>query len=112
MPVYQFISADGQVEERYYASHRKAPSVGRKITIGGRKFTRIISGGLSTALAYDFNSYPKVSSSLPNWCDGADHVKDGREAGKPIIVSRKHEDDLCRRHGFTRNYHHDDSPSP
>jgi hypothetical protein len=31
--------------------------------------------------------------------------------GKPIIESRTHQDELCKQHGYTRDYHPEDADS-
>lgn len=108
MAIYEYIADDGQVIERV-CSMARAPEIGHVIVQGGKRFRRMVSGGVGNATAYDSDKYPKVSTALPEWCDGADHVKEGRQAGKPIITSQQHEKELCRMHGFTRDFDPNDS---
>lgn len=100
--IYQYQADDGEILEIHRSMHQ-APAIGSTIRRSGKTFVRIISA-CHNGTAYDSESYPKLSSSLPVWCEGANHVSTGIQAGKPIITSRRHEDDLCRRHGFTRDY--------
>lgn len=68
--------------------------------IGGLSDVRLLAG------EYDMNAYPKVSSTLPQWCPGAEHVTDrsSRHYGKAIIRSATHQRELCKQHQFTRSY--------
>jgi len=100
--IYEFQSDDGEILERVFPM-RRAPQLGLEILHNGKVFTRRISAP-KNGTAYDSEKYPKVSSSLPVGCAGAEHVTGGRHDGKPIITSRRHEDELCARHGFTREY--------
>ena len=104
---YEFQADDGERIDRHYPVS-KAPKLGAKIVSGGKVYRRIISTNQSVGVAYDFGSYPKVSSTLPQFCDGAEHVESGNQRGKAIIESRQHENNLCRQHGFTRDYDHKD----
>lgn len=113
MALYEFQSSDGQIIliER---PMRHAPKLGAVVTVNGKQYKRIIStsannGGSMLIGACDASAYPKISSTLPQFAAGAEFVtKPGKDFGKPIITSRRHQDELCKRHGFTREYHHTD----
>jgi hypothetical protein len=109
--MYEFMASDGDVIEASYPMS-KAPDIGTPVKRNGKVFRRVISQCVSDGSAYDINSYPKISSTLPQFGDGAEHIGDkgSKHWGKCIIESQSHERDLCKRHGFTREYHHDDGP--
>lgn len=111
--IYTFRNAGGKVIERDLTRDEvmDLPSdpAGRSfVTVDGARFFRINcvleNKSPEVMLKAGFNQYPVVSHTLPQWCDGAEHVKEGPHAGKPIIVSERHKAELCRRHGYTRNY--------
>lgn len=86
------------------------PEIGSTVQQNGRGYTRIFSFGMEVGVPCDGNSYPKVSKTLPQFAPGADFVQDpGRDYGCPIIESRAQQDELCKRHGYTRDYHHTDT---
>jgi hypothetical protein len=96
---YEFQAMDGEVIERSFPMIN-APRIGAKVTRGGKEFFRVISRKVGNATAYDHDQYPKVSTTLPQWCDGAEHT----DRGRAIIRSRRHQDELCRQHGYIRDY--------
>lgn len=109
LPLYEFQSAEDPTvfAERFYHAS-EAPDLGSVVMIDKTPFVRIVSvPQISGFVAYT-GQYPKVSSTLPKFCDGADHVKTGREKGKPIIRNVTHERELCRMYGFTREYSEND----
>lgn len=60
-------------------------------------------GGIFTnaeRMKVERNKYPYACYTLPKWAEGADHVKDGKKRGQPIIRSQSHEKELCRRYGY------------
>lgn len=112
MPVYEFESKDGERIERELTREQfiDLPMEGDVVVLreGGKTYKRAKPsvGGPVPHLDYDHDQYPKISNSLQQWCAGADHVQDksSRHYGKPIIRSRRHQDELCRQHGYTRDY--------
>lgn len=110
--LYQFQADDGEVIERNY-SMKEAPELGQAIEVDGKVFRRILSMPASAGLGeYDGNDYPRVSHAMPRFLEGAEHVTEpGKNYGKVIIESAQQARELCRRHGFTREYHHTD-PQP
>jgi len=106
--LYEFKNSSGEVVARHYPAG-KAPDIGRVITVNGESLTRVYSVGVTSLLDYDHDGYPKISKALPQFAPGADHVGDpGKDYGCAVIKSRRHQDEMCRRHGFTREYHHND----
>jgi len=102
--IYEFQANDGEIIE-ISRSMSKAPDVGTPVTRNGKVYKRVISRGVGSGIAYDFDSYPKISKSLPQFAEGADFVRDsGSNYGCPIIESRRQENDLCKRYQFTRDY--------
>jgi len=115
MPIFQFLNPTGQVVDKWYASASLAPDVGKSITIDGARCSRIISLGsqIGARTKEMCRGYPKISKTLPQYADGAEYVQDnGRDQGCPIIQSATHEAEMCKRHGFTREYHHTDEQLP
>lgn len=111
MALYQFKSDDGELIEREFTPEAlmDLPLIGGSLVLreGGKQYRRVkpTIGGIVARLDYDHSEYPKVSKALPQFAAGADFVKEsGRNYGCPIITSRRHQDELCRRHGFTRDY--------
>jgi len=102
MAVYVFQSDDGETVERVFPM-RSAPELGYAISVQGKMFRRILTPPTNGS-AYDRDKFPKLSSALPQFCEGAEHVQSGVHVGKPIITSRRHQDELCRMHGYTREY--------
>jgi len=89
---------------------RDCPDIGDKVRRGGKTYVRIFTTNVQVGVPCDGSSYPKVSKTLPQFATGADYVKDpGSDYGCPIIESRTQQDELCRRHGYTREYHHTDA---
>ena len=82
-----------------------APDLGDRVDVDGVEAPRILTMP-GNGMAYDMGSYPKLSTALPTFCDGAEHVTDesSKDYGKPIIESRRQEDRLCAMHGYTRDY--------
>ena len=82
----------------------KAPAIGSTITRNGKKYRRAMSLP-ENGTAYDSGSYPKLSKTMRQRSAGAEYVTTpGRHYGCPIIESRRHENEMCRRHGYTRDY--------
>lgn len=111
--IYTFRNAKGGVVERELTRDELMdlptdPAGKSFIRVDGVKHTRVncVVGASApvTMVRAGFNQYPVVSHSLPQWCDGADHVTSGPHAGKPIITSERHKAELCRRHGYTREH--------
>lgn len=50
------------------------------------------------------HGYPYVSKTLPQFGERAEHT----DMGECIVQSASHERELCKAHGFTREYHHTD----
>lgn len=120
VPTYTFKNSKGEYVDREMSVDAvmdlPVDGNGRSyITEDGQRYHRSMSGGAlgygNVGLAYDWNEYPKISSALPKGCAGAEHVKEGRNKGKPIIESKKQERELLRMHGYTRDYSAND-PQP
>lgn len=110
---HEFEAADGTVISRSLTPDELMDlplDAARKalyLTDGGKKYFRrkpTIGGSGVIAMPYDHNQYPKVSTTLPKWCEGAEHITAGRQRGKPIVESARHERELCKRYGYTRDY--------
>jgi predicted heme/steroid binding protein len=87
------------------------------IVVDGVKYHRSMSGGAvgfgDGYMQYDHADYPRVSHAMPRFLEGAEHVKDsGKNHGKVIIESARQAKELCRRHGFTRDYDPSSAPPP
>lgn len=83
----------------------KSVDLGKVIDIDGVPCKRILSSGagVSAGVKSMCRGYPKVSVALPRHCEGAEHVKSGRLKGAPIIQNRRHEENLCKMHGYSRD---------
>ena len=99
LPAIRYVSDHGDFVVRNF-NLGKAPTF---IMVDDVKFRRA-AGSIPRFAKAGFNKYPKVSKALPQWCAGAEHT----DHGEPIIESDTHERELCRMHGFTREYHHSD----
>ena len=94
----------------------RAPRLGHRIKRNGKQFVRVLSTtGICNSLPgscgdYDASDYPRISKAMPQFAAGADYVTDdGRHFGCPIIRSKSHEREMLKRHGFTREYSHQDT---
>jgi hypothetical protein len=115
--IYEFRSDDGEVIE-VDRPMSKAPDIGTPVKRGGKVYRRVMSRNIADGSAYDLSSYPKISSTLPQFGghdpnkpqnNNVEWVKEeGRDYGKVIIHSQHEERDLCRRYGFTRDYNAND----
>ena len=78
----------------------EAPEAGTEVMIDGVMLRRIVSKAqVSAAVATVTHGYPYVSHSLPRKLKGE---KTNRK-GKPIVTSRRHENELKAKHGMTRD---------
>lgn len=104
MPLYEFISeVSGEKKEQYFNAC-DAPDIGSILFIDGEPCIRVISMVDSSRKNSTTSKYPVASRALPKYCEGAEHVKSGVRKGQPIITSEMHKKELCRRHGYTRDY--------
>lgn len=89
MPTYDFQAEDGAVVEEFH----HMSSVPDEITIEGKVFRRVISGGvISGDVKNVVHGYPYVSLDAPLHSPGAGgYTKDG----KCIITSRRNEREFC-----------------
>lgn len=107
--IYEFQAADGTIIERDMPM-ANAPAFGVELVVDGKAYRRIMSSPVNRQITaqYDGNAYPKVSNALPQWAPGAEHTPDG----KCILRNANHQADMCKQHGFVRDYHHNDNPPP
>lgn len=109
---HKFQSDDGETIERSLTVEQlmDLPLVRNALAIteGGKTYRRVRPkvGTIIPHLEYDHADYPRVSSAMPRWCDGADHVNapGTRDHGKPIITSSTHAKYLCKKLGYTRDF--------
>lgn len=97
--MYEFRAVDGSgdtIERSYPMS--KAPPLGKRIKHGGRIFERVVSTSVQTDMKPSHWNYPVVSRALPRKLKGCRHT----DKGHTIIENRKHEQDLCAKHGLRR----------
>lgn len=93
--VYEFQDEAGGQTERFHAMSQPALT-----EIDGRPVTRVPTGGVvSVDVAVQTHGYPYVSNQLPKNIEGC--KKDKR--GRPIIRSRRHENNLRARYGLMRD---------
>ena len=98
MPNYEFLNPKGEVVTRFYSADR-APEIGSVINIDGEPCTRIISTP-RTSMENSFrHGYPRVSYTLPRGIEDAPCMPDG----KPVITSKKHQDELCKKYKYTND---------
>jgi hypothetical protein len=101
--IYEFRTDAGDILEKQFTSD-EVPDIGTSIYIEGQLCQRIISVHSDATLPSKpgdpldktLNEYPKLSSALPTRCEGAEADP---KTGKPIIKSKAHESELCRRYG-------------
>lgn len=119
--MYSFKNNQGEYVERDLSVDElmDLPSENGKsyIVIDGQRYYRSMSGGAvglgEGYMEYDHGAYPRVSAAMPRFAEGAEHVKTpGKDHGKVIIESARHAKELCRRHGYTRDYSHTDKQAP
>ena len=92
MPLYEFVSEDGDYIERLYPMS-KVPSLGTKITVDGTVYRRCISVG-RTQVRKEFKPY--VCVSKPKGLPGC---KTDPKTGRSIIETRKQEIEIGKRRG-------------
>jgi hypothetical protein len=94
---YEFINRDGDVVE-IDMPMRDAPSIGAEVVVDGVPLVRIASC-VQVDPGTNRSQYPYVSTALPRNLPGC---KTNR-AGKPIIMSKRHERNVMARHGFEKD---------
>lgn len=111
MALYEFRAADGEVISRSYPM-AEAPELGKTVTVGGKRFKRVMSAPqISAAVAEMAHGFPKISKTLQQFSEGAEYVKTpGKDFGCPIIRDMTHQREMCKRHGYTRDYDASDLP--
>lgn len=97
MPLYPFKhEVTGEVLEVTY-SMSDAPSIGTTVLLNGVEYVRIASD-FQVDDGFNRYQYPYVSNSLPRKLSGCDLTA----AGKPIIMSRRHEKNIASMHGYDK----------
>ena len=86
--MYEFRAEDGEVIEKFY-NMKNCPDIGKKITVKGMKYTRILCSGI-TRIA-EFKPYKSIT--LPRNAKGFKTDKDGT----PIVESRRQEQEYVKR---------------
>lgn len=105
----EYIERDLSVDELMNLPEQNGKSY---IVVDGVRYFRSMSGGAvgygDGYMEYDHDQYPRLSSAMPRFSEGAEHVKGGKDHGKVIIESAQHAKEMCKRHGYTREYSHTD----
>jgi hypothetical protein len=97
MPIYPFKNeVTGEIKEVIY-SMTDAPSIGTTVLFDGIGYVRI-SSDFTVDDGFNRYQYPYVSNSLPRKLNGCDLTA----AGKPIIMSRRHERNIASMHGYDK----------
>lgn len=95
---YEFEDEDGKIVE-ISMSMAEAPSIGSIIHRDGRALRRIASVSVQVDPAANRSQYPYVSNALPRNLAGC--RVDSK--GKPIVESRRHEQEIMARHGYAKD---------
>lgn len=97
MPNYDFKTDSGDVVEVFF-SMRDVPAIGSTIDHPDHGRITRIAYAAQVSPNFSTGTYPVVSHALPRNIEGAPSDKRGR----PIILNRQHERELCARHGYQR----------
>ena len=96
MPTYEYRFEDGD-REIIEVFQRMSDPILEKIQ--GRPVERLFGAGVFADAKFKADQkYPYVSSRLPKNLEGCPTDKHG----KPVILSQRHERDICARHGYGR----------
>ncbi len=91
MTLYTFQADDGQTIDLPF-SMAEVPSIGEKVDVDGRKYTRIFCGSVATGMIAQHSKYPYLSNSLsPLATHGAKNIRVKSGKHKVLIESQRHE---------------------
>lgn len=97
--IYEFVDTASGERRDVIFGFSDAPRIGETITHEGATLRRVPSCTVSAGVDAVTHGYPYVSNSMPRNIDGCDTTPQG----KPIIKSRRHEREVCARHGCERD---------
>jgi hypothetical protein len=97
MPAYDFVNERGEPVEAFYPMSG-VPSIGATVEHPDHGRITRVAMAAQVSPNHCTGTFPVVSHSLPRGLEGAPHDHRGR----PIILSRRHERELCARHDLHR----------